>query len=45
MKTYNQKFPDKRETEETVTALFVIATLVLFFAVVIYNSISHQIGL
>jgi hypothetical protein len=45
MKTINQKFSSKQGAEETITAVFVIAALVFFFAIVIYNSVSHQIGL
>lgn len=38
MKTLNQKLTNR---QEIVTAAFVIASLVTFFAVVIYNSITH----
>jgi hypothetical protein len=42
MKTIIQKVTEK---QEAVTALFVIGSLLLFFAVVIYNSVSHGIGI
>lgn len=42
MKTLIEKI---RHTQETVVAVCVIASLALFFAIVIYNSISQGIGL
>lgn len=42
MKTHTQKSPAKHET---FTAVFVITALLVFFAVVVYNMLSHEVGL
>ena len=42
MKTIEQKETDKLEV---VTAVFIVVALAFFFSVVIYNSISREMGL
>ena len=41
-KTIAHKTTDKLET---LTAVFIVTALVFFFAVIIYNTTSHQIGI
>ncbi len=42
MKTLNPKMTEK---QDVVTAMFVIAALISFFAVIIHNIFSYEIGI